>query len=452
MALSFPGPGRAEQDADELADVARTVLAEVLSAAEPGEHVVLGITNQRSTVVLWDGTTGEPFGPALSWRDTRAAAQARRLAAECPDVTRRTGLPASPHYGAPKVAWALEHWPDARRALEADRLRVGPVSTWLTWKLTGGESFSVDPTNAQRLLLMSLRDLAWDAALVGAAGLRDSALPSILPTDGVFGTARVEGHALSIAAALGDQQAALLGHGDEALDETAAVHLGTGGFVLRGTGSRCVSVPGLLSGLLRADANAARTYLLEGTVNAVGSAFDRVRDMGLLHEDEDVDSACAVARRPVTFLPAWGGLGAPWWSASAPSGLLGWEESTTRADVIAGVVRGIAFLVADVIDALDAAETGVSALVLSGPVSEVDSLCRAVADATARPIHRRVNAEASLEGLARLLAESTGAEPPPLSVSRAATFAPEHDLRADRARFAALRELAIRRGAEAAER
>lgn len=446
VALELPGPGRAEQDPKELAAASLEVLEQACAGLEPGEPAVLGITNQRSTVVLWDAATGEPFGPALSWRDARAQEQAERIAAAVPDLAGRTGLPSSPHYGAPKLAWALESWPEARRAAEEDRLRIGPVATWLCWSLSEGASFVVDGTNAQRLQLLDLATLDWHAPLVEAAGLPTSALPTLLPNDGHFGDALIGGRRVPVRAMLGDQQAALLGlRGDAAPEPVAGVQLGTGGFVLRDTGDALHPVPGLLGGLARACANAPRRYLLEGPVNSAGSAFDRLRDLGLLGPDEGVDEACARSRRPLTVVPAWAGLAAPWWAAGAAAAASGWAESSSRSDFVAGTVQGLAFLLADVIDRLREHGVPVERLELSGPVAHVHALAQAIADACTLPALLRENPEASIEGIAALTAEAAGARPPRLSIAPTRSYRPENDLRTQRADFDSLRAAVVER-------
>jgi glycerol kinase len=446
VGLHFPAPGRAEQDARELARAAVSALEEVVGGLAGGETAVLGITNQRSTVVLWDAETGAPLGPALSWRDARASDEADALAAADPALEDRTGLPPSPHYGAPKVAWALEHWPEARRAADRHRLRVGPVGSWLLWKLTAGTSFAVDPTNAQRMHLLDLATLDWHAPLVEACGVAPSALPLVLPTDGHFGEARIAGRAVPVRAMLGDQQAALVGlRGDAAPAPVAGVHLGTGGFVLRDVGDDRHAVPGLLGGIARADANRPRRYLVEGPVNSAGSAFDRLRDLGLLGADESVDEACDRATRPLTVVPAWAGLAAPWWEAGARAALAGWDESANRCDVVAGTVRGVAFLVADVVDRMREHGVAVESLELSGPVSAVGTLGGAIASACGLTARVRTNPEASLQGIALLAAEAAGATPPALSIEQGAEHAPSEDLGPARRDFARLRDLVLER-------
>jgi glycerol kinase len=457
--IVFPAPGRAEQDAKSLLEAAVAVLEDVAGAIHDAEPAVLGIANQRSTVVLWDRETGRPCGPALSWRDSRARDEADQLGAAVPDLASRTGLPASAHYGAPKIAWALRHWPEAAAAASARRLCVGPVSTWLAWKLSGGQSFAVDPTNAQRMLLLDLRRLDWDDKLVRASGVPPSALPQVLPTDGVFGEAHVGRHRIPIRAMLGDQQAVLLGlhsagmpggSADDGPDsgraETVAVQLGTGGFVLKDVGSDIVAAAGLLSGIARADANKARRYLVEGTVNSAGSALDRLRDLGLLQDGDDIDRLCESATAPAIVVPAWAGLGAPWWSSGARAAFMGWDESTTRADIVAGTVRGVAFLVADILDFMSAAELRTTRLELSGTVSRQRAMAQAIADATARPVRVRDNPEATLEGLAHALAEASGGVAPRLSLEAGESFEPRRGLEAERAAFAEARSAAMRLG------
>jgi glycerol kinase len=446
VALLFPAAGRAEQDPRELLDSSIAVLEETCAHLADGEPAALGITNQRSTVVLWDADGGKPLGPALSWRDSRAQDEADRMAAAVPDITRRTGLPPSPHYGAPKIAWSLAHQPDVAAAAGRGALRTGPVSTWLAYRLSRGESFTVDPTNAQRMSLMDLHTLEWDPMLVSAARIPLAALPRILPTDGYFGEAHVGGRRLPLRAMVGDQQAALMGLTNEEREDrdAVAIQLGTGGFVLRDVGGEARRVPGLLAGLARAGTNRPRRYLVEGTVNSVGSAFDRLRDLGLLREGEDIDELCAGAAQPVTVVPAWAGLGSPWWEARTRAAIMGWDESTSRADIVAGTVHGIAFLVADILDAMRGAGLSAQRLHLGGPVSQVDALVQAICDATGLPGRVRTNPEASLEGLAVALADACEGVPPKLSLEHGRTFEPRGGLKAARAAFAAARGAAVR--------
>jgi len=443
VALSFPLPGHAEQDASELHASALDVLEQAAAALLPGEEVALGIATQRSTVILWDAETGRPFGPALTWRDTRAQHEARSIESAVPSVAHRTGLPAFPFYGAPKIAWALANWPAARHAAVTGALRVGSVATWLLWKLTLGESFTIDATQAQRLLLLDLETLEWDPQLISACELPPSALPQVLPTDGGFGQARIGGRTIPVRAMLGDQQAALLGLPLDTRPAPTLVQLGTGGFVMRDTGSACRRIPGLLTSLARADTNRERRFLLEGPVNAAGSALDRMRDVGLLREDDDIDALCAQATAPPVMVPAWAGLAAPWQAPGARAALFGWSESTTRADILLACVRGIAFLVTDVVDAMSAAGERADRLELSGSLSKLSSVSQAIADAAARPVRVRTNPEATLEGLATALAEAVGGTPPTSSAREEALVMPRTDLSRERAAFAVARRAAI---------
>jgi glycerol kinase len=302
------------------------------------------------------------------------------------------------------------------------------------------------------MLLLDLRRLEWDESLVEAAGLRREALPQVLPTDGAFGEVLVDGRRVSVRAMLGDQQAVLAGLAAQR-EGDVAVQLGTGGFVLRDTGAECVAVTGLLSGLARADVNKPRGYLVEGTVNSAGSALDRLKDIGLLADVNadagGIDALCESATAPVTVVPAWAGLGAPWWSSDARASIMGWDESTTRADIVAGTVRGIAFLVADIVDAMERGGLKVERLLLSGTVSKFASMAQALADATGRELTVRDDPEATIHGLAAALATATDAVGPAVqAIGDAVIVRPRADLSAarrafDEARAAALKHAAV---------
>jgi glycerol kinase len=224
----------------------------------------------------------------------------------------------------------------------------------------------------------------------------------------------------------------------------AHVHLGTGGFVLRETGPDPVAVTGLLAGIARADSGVPRRYLSEGTIPAAGSALDRLRDLGLLRAPEDVDAACAASTRPALVVPAWGGLGAPWWSPRAGAAVLEWGEGSTREDVVAGTVRGIAFLAADIVDAMIAGGLPVAELELSGSVARSRAVARAVADATGVPVAVRDDPEASIAGVASALARATGGVAPGRTRAPAERFEPAEDLTSARAAFGEARELVMR--------
>ena len=243
----YPGPGCVEHDALDLARTQERALDSVLRRLPKKASVAaLGITAQRSTIVLWDSKTGKPCAPALSWQDGRAAPLVAPLLDRQRFVHERTGLYLTPYYSAPKIRWLLENAPQVRDLAGSGRLRVGPISTYLLWRLTGGEVFAVDPTMAQRMLLLDIRSMAWDEELIALFGIPRESLPAILPTVGRWGTVVRGGRRIPVYACVGDQQSAAVGQGAQDTGE-GVLNYGTGAFFLLHTGERAHRVPGLLT-------------------------------------------------------------------------------------------------------------------------------------------------------------------------------------------------------------
>jgi len=455
------GPGgRVEHDGDAIVRAAAAVLRAAAGDLGPVEGR-LGIACQRSTVLLWDRDTGRPLTPALSWQDVRAASLCRRLVARRPRpfgdrvseaVAARTGLRLSPHYSAPKLAWLLRRSPRLRRAVGRGRALWGTLSTYLVWRLTEGVVYAIDHANAQRTLLFNLRDLSWDAdlfELFGLAPLLDApALPAIVPTrwDSEASIA-VSGRRLRLAAATGDQQAALLGlrcrrEGD------ITINYGSGAFVLRRTGARPVQAPGLLTTLVqswRRAEDAGRpggyeaAYAVEGTVNAAATAIEWAeRRLRLRVRTSRLDAYLADGPRPcegpVHFLPAIAGLGAPRWDAAEHPRFAGRVAGASRRERMAAVIESIAQRCAEIVrDAGDRGRVARSVVRVSGGLTRCRWLLQAQADLLGRPVEVGDSPDATALGAALEAAPA----PLPAAEGRAASrvvVRPRLSLRRARAR------------------
>ncbi|MEK7657272.1 MAG: FGGY family carbohydrate kinase, partial [Elusimicrobiota bacterium] len=369
----------------------------------------LGITAQRSTIVLWDSKTGKPCAPALSWQDGRAAPLVAPLLDRQRFVHERTGLYLTPYYSAPKIRWLLENAPQVRDLAGSGRLRVGPISTYLLWRLTGGEVFAVDPTMAQRMLLLDIRSMAWDEELIALFGIPRESLPAILPTVGRWGTVVRGGRRIPVYACVGDQQSAAVGQGAQDTGE-GVLNYGTGAFFLLHTGERAHRVPGLLTSVALTRESRAPTFFLEGTVHAAGTTYDWLREnLGILKDSKQADALCsaskAASKDTLWALPALGGLGAPRWDYTAPTVLFGLTPRTRRADIVRAMTEGLAFLVADIAAAAEAAGLRASSLKASGGLARMDYLLQFQADLLRRPIVRLRESEATAFGAATLAAE-----------------------------------------------
>jgi glycerol kinase len=394
----FPRPGWVEHDGREiwasvLAAVAR---ARAAARARGSQVVAIGITNQRETVVLWDRHTGRPVARAIVWQDRRTAdrcAALRRRGLER-EVRRRTGLVLDPYFSATKLEWSLRNIPGLRALARRGRLAFGTVDAWLLWKLTAGHVHATDPTNASRTMLYDIGRHRWDERLLDLFGVPASVLPRVLPSCGEFGrTSDVPGlpDGIPIAGIAGDQQAALFGQGCVSAGRSKNTY-GTGCFLLLHTGStRVLSRAGLLT-TIACGPRGEPAYALEGSVFIAGAALQWLRD-GLQVIQRAGDSE-AIARRVgdaggVVMVPAFVGLGAPYWRADVRGALFGLTRGTTRAHVIRAALESIAFQTRDLVEAM-AQDAGrrVKSLRVDGGAAANDVLMQYQADLLGVPVER----------------------------------------------------------------
>lgn len=404
----FPAPGEVEHDPEVLFQA--TVAAGREALAKAGVPVdAIGITNQRETVVLWDHPTMEPVGRAIVWQDRRTAARCAELRADGreEEIRARTGLLLDPYFSATKLEWLLQD-PAVRARADAGRLRVGTVESWLVARLTGGLHVS-DPTNSSRTMLASLQSGEWDPMLLALFGVPREILPSIVPSSGVVGAARPEffGYEVPIAGLAGDQQAALFGQGCVTAG-SAKITYGTGAFLLRfvGTDGPEAPAPGILA-TIAVGATGQRAWALEGSVFVAGAAVQWLRDgVGLLAQASE--SAALAASVPdtggVVVVPAFTGLGAPYWNADARGMITGLTRGTTKAHLVRATLESVAHQTADLVEAMG----GVSTLRVDGGAAANDWLMQTQADLLGVPVERPAAVELTAYGAARLAAQGVG--------------------------------------------
>jgi glycerol kinase len=387
VSLRTPRPGWVEQDPEELwASVERATEAALADAGITARELdALGIANQRETTIVWDRRTGEPVYPAIVWQDRRTADRCRELPAEL--IRTRTGLTSDPYFSATKLEWILRESGGPR-----DGLAFGTVDTWLVWKLTRGAVHATDVTNASRTLLLDLATLDWDDELLALFGVDRSLLPDVHPSAAVVGEGELLGATVPIAALAGDQQASLYAHG------TAKVTLGTGAFLLVGTGDDCSPPP---HGLVRTAA-AGGGYALEGSVFVAGAAVQWLRDkLGVL---ADAAESEALARsvdsaEGLYFVPALTGLGSPHWAPDARGLLSGLSTGTRREHLVRAALESIAYQVVDVVDALPERP---SVLGADGGMTANGFLMQFLADALQLPVDVAAEREMTALGAAAL--------------------------------------------------
>ena len=342
--------GFSEYEAEELWQTQQEVLHALLDQIGPQSVAALAVCSQRSTIVLWDKTTGKAVAPVLTWEDGRSQAQAARAALSQAEVHAQTGLFKTPYFSAPKIAWCLENFPQAKQTAQAGNLLVAPVASYFIWKLTQGAVFATDPTLAQRTLLWNLHTGNWSEPLCRSFGVSASCLPVILPTLADYGTLLYNGVHIPIKVCVADQQAALSYH--QLAPAETTVNYGTGAFVLHHTGDTPAVLPGMLSSVAVKQEKFPPQFLLEGPIFAAGSVLQWLQAQGILPSGVDIDEVCRYSQHPVHFLPAFGGLGAPYWDYRVSPVIEGLSSRTRSSDFVAGALQGIAHLVVDITDYL----------------------------------------------------------------------------------------------------
>jgi len=414
----FPRPGWVEHDPTEIWDAVVATTTELIASLEQ-PVVALGITNQRETVVVWDRRTGEPLHRALVWQDRRTAPRCEALeaAGHLPLVRERTGLVLDPYFSASKLEWLLtEGGVDG-----GPHLAFGTVDAWLIWKLTGGEVHATEASNASRTMLFDIRRLEWSDELCDLFSVPQSCLPEVRPSSGRFGVTAASSDlppGLPISGVAGDQQAALFG---QACFEPGMAKntYGTGSFVLMNVGTHCPdpvegllttvawTVPGEVTGSeLRTD------YALEGAIFSTGSAIQWLRDgLGIIGEAAEVGplAESCVDTEGVHLVPAFTGLGSPWWDPYARGTIVGITRGTGRAHLARAVVEAMAFQTRDAVDAMVAhAGVPVAALRADGGASVMDLLLQLQADQLQAPVQRPRIQETTALGAAYLAGLAEG--------------------------------------------
>ncbi len=406
---SYPQPGWVEHDAEEIWAAQKRTLDFVVGQVGAGSVAAIGITNQRETVVVWDAKTGRPLAPAIVWQCRRTSALCRQLRDEGvePWVRERTGLLLDPYFSGTKMRWLLENIPGLREKARRGEARFGTVDSFLLWRLTGGRVHATDATNASRTQLMDLKTRQWDDELLSLFGVPRESLPLILPSDGDFGTTILAGREVPIRAVLGDQQAALYGQGCFS-PQMAKNTYGTGCFLLKNVGENLPTPPdGLLATLAWEKSGQGPIYALEGAVFVAGAAVQWLRDgLGIL---ESAGESEALARSVsdtggVSFVPAFTGLGAPYWNPDVRGLICGLTRGTTRAHLVRAALEAIAHQSADLVEAMG----GIARLRVDGGAANNDLLLQLQADFLGVPVERTATTELTAWGVARLAAEAVG--------------------------------------------
>jgi glycerol kinase len=411
----YPAPGWVEHDAGEIWESQLAVAGTAMGDA--AEIAAIAITNQRETTVLWDRTTGEPIHHAIVWQDRRTAPICDELIREGFDETirRKTGLVTDAYFSATKIAWLLDHVPGARKKAAAGELAFGTIDSFLVWKLSGGRLHITDVSNASRTMLFDIHKLRWSTTIAGRLDIPLSILPQVMPSSAIYGHTDPEvfGRTLPIAGIAGDQQAATFG---QACFETGMVKntYGTGCFTLMNTGSTPVeSAHRLLTTIAwQLGPDEPVQYAVEGSIFVAGAAIQWLRDeLGLIrHASESEALAMSIPDSDgVYVVPAFVGLGAPYWDSYARGTILGLTRGTGRAHIVRATLEAIAYQVRDILEAMSA-DSGQpwGTLRVDGGATQNAFLLQFQADILGVPIQRPVVTETTALGVAYLAGLAVG--------------------------------------------
>ena len=413
----FSQPGWVEHDPQEIWQTQITVAIEALAHAQiqPRDIAAVGIANQRETSIVWDRETGNPVYNAIVWQDRRTAGMCDQLreAGHEGAIQQLTGLILDPYFSATKIAWILDHVPGTRAQAEAGRLICGTVETWLIWKLTGGKVHVTDPSNASRTMLFNLHTGAWDPDLLQLFSIPQSMLPQVRSSSEVYGEISTVPAlaAMVLAGAAGDQQAALFGQMC-VRPGLAKNTYGTGCFLLQNIGTKLVASKQRLLTTAACKIGDKQEYALEGSVFIGGALMQWLRDgLHLVRSAQEVDALAASVPDSggVILVPAFTGLGAPHWDPYARGMIIGLTRDTSAAHIARAALEGVAFQVADLIDAMHA-DTGqpLKELRVDGGASRSEPLLQFQADLLGVPVVRPAVTETTALGAAYLAGLAVG--------------------------------------------
>ncbi len=412
----YPQPGWVEHDPVEIWEAVKATLAHTIGSVGVGNVAAIGITNQRETVLAWNRRTGQPYGSAIVWQDRRTAGRCDQLteAGMLPQVRDVTGLVLDPYFSGSKVEWLL-----ANRAIPIDdELALGTIDSWLVWNLTGGAVHATDASNASRTMLFDIRSLQWSDEMCALFGVPMAALPTVMPSSGRFGVTSDRcgvPAGIPISGIAGDQQAALFGQAC-VQPGMAKNTYGTGSFILLNVGATCPPpADGMLTTVAWVLADGTVAYAVEGAIFVTGAAVQWLRDgLGIISTAAEVGplSQSVADNGGVYVVPAFAGLGSPWWDPYARGTIVGITRGTTKAHIARAVVEAMAYQTRDAVDAMTtAAGVEIKDLRVDGGASAMDAMLQLQADQLGVTVRRPADQETTALGAAYLAGLAEGVWP-----------------------------------------
>lgn len=417
LAQRYPQPGWVEHDPEEIWQATLATCRAVLADSRRGARGIaaVGITNQRETTVVWERKTGRPIANAIVWQDRRTAPRCAELtSAGCAEtVHARTGLVIDPYFSATKIEWLLDNVPDARDAAERGELAFGTIDCFLLWRLTGGAVHATDATNAARTLLFDIHRQHWDDELLTLFRVPRALLPEVRDNAGAFGGTSLFGAPIPIAGMAGDQQAAAIGQACFSPGMIKATY-GTGAFVLLNTGAQALASRYRLLTTLAYRLEGKPTYAIEGSIFTAGAAVQWLRDgLGLIKRADETEALAHAAdpARRVYVVPAFTGLGAPYWDAEARAAIFGLTRDVGRTELARATLEATCYQTRDLIEAMRADGAAPASLRVDGGMVANNWFLQCLADTLGMPVERPRLTETTVLGAAALAGLGTGFYP-----------------------------------------
>ena len=413
----YPKPGWVEHNPEEIWQVTLEVIKRCFEETKitPNQIDSIGITNQRETTILWDRLTGKPLYNAIVWQCRRTAPICDKLKADGAEkiIQEKTGLVVDAYFSGTKIAWLLENIPNARKKAEKGELAFGTIDTWLLYNLTGGKVFATDYTNASRTMIYNIHEKKWDNELLKLLQIPESILPEVKPSSSVFGVTDsklFENISIPVSGIAGDQQSALYGQGCWK-PGTGKNTYGTGCFLLINNGEKApLPCKGLVT-TLACDENGKPVYALEGSVFITGAAIQWLRDgIKIINESPETEKIATSIQDTggVYLVPAFTGLGAPYWNSEARGALVGITRGTGQAEIVRATLESIAYQTRDIVDLMNSGtEVSLTKLNVDGGASQNNFLMQFQADILGIPLDRPKIIETTVMGAAFLAGLAT---------------------------------------------
>ena len=415
----YPANGWVEHDAQEIWQATLTCCRAALKGVPASDVAAIGITNQRETTVIWDRITGAPLHNAIVWQDRRTADRCRALKARKwePKIAAKTGLLLDPYFSGTKMEWLLDHIPGSRKRAELGEIALGTIDAWLIFKLTAGRVHATDVTNASRTMLLNLKSLKWDADLLKLFGVPLNALPEVRDSSGRFGQTEsaLLGAEIPILGVAGDQQAAAFGQACFNPGDVKSTY-GTGCFALVNTGNKAPTSKNRLLATSAFRIGKRTSYAIEGSIFIAGAVVQWLRDaVGVIKSSEDVEALARTAKEAqgLYFVPAFTGLGAPYWDPDARGAIVGLTRDMGAAEIARAALDAVCFQTRDLLEAMakDMKRSGLrapKALKVDGGMVRNDWFCQRLADLTGLPVDRPQVTETTALGAAYLAGLAAG--------------------------------------------